>query len=262
MAEKKVPTARARSYALLREVLNVAVDDGAIVANPCRLKDVAKSVRHRTKPTPDLQQFRRIVARVPKRYRMLLLLAVGTTARYGELVALRRRDVDLAAGSVTFARQWYRGSFKETKRPASDRTVYLPAEVTALLSVHMRLFVGPSPDALITTTRNGTPPPTNHINNYVQEASEAIGVAGCTFHSLRHLGGTLTAQTGASVREGMRRMGQATPRAFMIYQRAFDDRDKAIAAQIGKGAAAGGTVLPLPTPDELAARRERRDGTG
>ncbi len=261
MAEKNVPTARARSYALLRQIMNVAVDDGAILANPCRIKDVAKSVRHKTKPTPDLQQFRRIVARLPKRYRMLLLLAVGSTARYGELVALRRRDVDLRAGTVTFERQWYRGAFKVTKRTASDRSVSLPRDVVALLEVHMRLYVAPGPDALITTTRNGNPPPTNHVNRYIHDASAAIGDAEFTFHSLRHLGGTLTAQTGASEREGMRRMGQSTSRAYMIYQRAFDDRDRAIADAIGRGARGGGTVLPLPTADELAQRRQRRDGT-
>lgn len=262
MAEKGVPTARARSYALLRQIINVAVDDGAILANPCRLKDVAKAVRHKTKPTPDLRQFRRIVARFPKRYRMLLLLAVGSTARYGELVALRRRDIDLRAGTVTFERQWYKGAFKPTKRPASDRSVSLPPDVVGLLAVHLRLFVGASADALVTTTRNGTPPPTNHINRFFHEASTALGTPGFTFHSLRHLGGTLTAQTGASEREGMRRMGQSTSRAYLIYQRAFDDRDRAIADAIGKGASAGGTVLPLPTPDDLAERRQRRDGTG
>ncbi|MCR6706173.1 MAG: tyrosine-type recombinase/integrase [Cellulomonas sp.] len=207
-------------------------------------------------------QFRRIVARLPKRYRMLLLLAVGTTARYGELVALRRRDVDPVAGTVRFERQWYRGQFKPTKRPASDRLVYLPPDVAGLLAVHLDLFVGPDADALVTSTRNGAPPPTNHINGYIHAAAAAIGEVDYSFHSLRHLGGTLAAQTGASVREGMRRMGQSTSRAYLIYQRAFDDRDQAIAAQIGRGAAQGGRVLPLPTADELAERRQRRDGTG
>ena len=92
--KRGTPTARARSYALLHQIMGVAADDGAITANPCRIKNVAKAVRHRTKATPDIVLFRRIVARMPKRYRMLLLLAVGSTARYGELAALRRRDVD------------------------------------------------------------------------------------------------------------------------------------------------------------------------
>ncbi|GAA3812891.1 tyrosine-type recombinase/integrase [Cellulomonas soli] len=260
--EKGTQTARARSYALLHQILAVAVDDGAITANPCRIKDVAKTIRHRTKATPDLVQFRRIVARMPKKYRMLLLLAVGSTARYGELVALRRRDVDLAAGSLRFESQWYRGQFKPTKRAASDQVVYLPPMLVELLRVHMALFVGPNPDALLTASRNGSPPPTNWINQQIREASAPLGRDDFTFHSLRHLGGTLTAQTGASTREGMRRMGQATARAFLIYQRAFDERDQAIAARIGLGAASGGGVLPLPSEDELAERRRRRDGTG
>lgn len=37
MTEKNVPTARARPTAFLHEVLNIAVNGGAMVANPYRL---------------------------------------------------------------------------------------------------------------------------------------------------------------------------------------------------------------------------------
>lgn len=245
MEAKNVPTARARSYALLRQILNVAVDDGAISANPCRIKGGANT-RHKPKVTPDLRQARRIAARMPHRWRFLVVLAVMSTARFGELVALRRQDADVATMTVTISRQWYRGGFRDTKRPASERVVYLPATIQGLLEAHLAAHVGPSPDDLLFPTRNGTPPPNNWIDVLVRRAAADVGMDGVTFHSFRHLGGTLAAQTGASTREIMRRMGQSTPRAAMIYQRAVDERDALIADRIADGLGGGATVLPLP----------------
>lgn len=254
MESKNSPTARARSYALLRQILNVAVDDGAITANPCRIKS-GGTTRHKPKHTPDLAQARRIAARMPHRWRFLVVLAVTSTARYGELVALRRRDIDVLRMTVSIERQWYRGAFRETKRPASERLVFLPKMIQGLLQAHLAAYVGPSADALVFTTRNGTPPPTNWINALVHRAAEDIGLEGVTFHSFRHLGGTLAAQTGASTKEIMRRMGQSTPRAAMIYQRAVDERDALIAESIAAGVTGGAKVLPLPTRGRGAASR-------
>lgn len=244
MEDKNVPTARARSYALLRQILNVAVDDGAIAANPCRIKG-GSTTRHPTRVTPDLEQARRIAELMPARWQFLVTLAVMSTARFGELVALRRRDIDVARMSLTITRQWYRGSFRETKRPASERVIYLPKTLHPALANHLAAFVGPRPDDLVFATRNGTPPPNNWIDILVKRAATEIGLEGVTFHSFRHLGGTLAAQTGASTKEIMRRMGQSTPRAAMIYQRAADERDEAIADSIAAGAVGGAKVLPL-----------------
>ena len=54
------------------------------------------------------------------------------------------------------------------------------------------------------------------------------------FHDLRHTGGTLSATTGATTKELMARLGHLSPRAAMIYQHATRDRDKTIAAALGK----------------------------
>jgi integrase len=178
-----------------------------------------------------------------------------STARFGELVALRRRDLDVEAMTVTINQQWYRGTFRETKRPASERTNHLPSTIRGLAKAHLAAVVGPAPDALLFPTRNGTPPPTNWIDTLVHRAAAEIGLEGVTFHSFRHLGGTLTAQTGASTREIMRRMGQSTPRAAMLYQHAADERDALIADAIAAGSSSGARVLPLPTNRKARERR-------
>jgi hypothetical protein len=52
-------------------------------------------------------------------------------------------------------------------------------------------------------------------------------------HDLRHTGGTLSAATGASLKELMARLGHSSVRAAMIYQHATRDRDQAIAKALG-----------------------------
>ncbi|WP_308216014.1 tyrosine-type recombinase/integrase [Pseudonocardia humida] len=48
-------------------------------------------------------------------------------------------------------------------------------------------------------------------------------------HDLRHTGGTLAAQTGATLKEVMSRIGHGSARAAMIYQHATSERDQRIA---------------------------------
>lgn len=71
--------------------------------------------------------------------------------------------------------------------------------------------------------------------------------AGFHFHDLRHTGNMLAAETGASTRELMHRMGHSSIRAALIYQHATSERDRAIAAG---------------TDQRLAERRRADDQAG
>ena len=57
---------------------------------------------------------------------------------------------------------------------------------------------------------------------------------GFHFHDLRHTGNQLAAQSGANIRELMRRMGHKSVRAAMIYHHATDERDQAIAKALNE----------------------------
>ena len=65
------------------------------------------------------------------------------------------------------------------------------------------------------------------------KARLAVGMADLHFHDLRHTGGTLSAATGATLKELMARLGHSSVRAAMIYQHASRDRDQAIAKALG-----------------------------
>ncbi|MQA82734.1 MAG: hypothetical protein GEV10_30480 [Streptosporangiales bacterium] len=51
---------------------------------------------------------------------------------------------------------------------------------------------------------------------------------------MRHTGNQLAAQSGANIRELMRRMGHSSVRAAMIYHHATDERDHAIAKALNE----------------------------
>jgi integrase len=65
------------------------------------------------------------------------------------------------------------------------------------------------------------------------KACAKVGLPGLHFHDLRHTGGTLTAATGATLKELMARLGHSSVRAALIYQHATRDRDQAIAKALG-----------------------------
>jgi len=61
----------------------------------------------------------------------------------------------------------------------------------------------------------------------------AVNLPDLHFHDLRHTGGTLSAATGASLKELMARLGHSSVRAAMMYQHATRDRDRVIALALG-----------------------------
>ncbi|MGH3440023.1 MAG: hypothetical protein ACRDRN_26710, partial [Sciscionella sp.] len=90
------PTARAHAYATFRSILNTAVaDDELLTRNPVHIRGAgARSGRRRLRPAnPD--ELRVMVEAMPKKRRLLLLLATWCALRSGELRELRRSDIVL-----------------------------------------------------------------------------------------------------------------------------------------------------------------------
>ena len=89
------PTLRAHAYSLLRSILHDAVADGLITANPCHIRGAGNAKRvHRIKPAT-LAELEVLVGAMPKRYRLMVLLAAWCGLRFGELTELRRSDIDV-----------------------------------------------------------------------------------------------------------------------------------------------------------------------
>jgi integrase len=239
------PTPTRQAYALLRAMLNTAVSDELLLRNPCLVRG-AGVARSGERTTATLAQVEALAEAVPPRYRMLILLAAWSGARWGELVALSRDRLDLERGTMRIDRQYVELEdnslvLDTPKTAAGIRTVHIPPHLLPDLRAHLEDHR--NHPTLVFTTGLGGPLSRGGFRSTWVKARERAGLPAFRFHDLRHTGNTLAATTGASTKELMARMGHASMRAALIYQHATAERDQEIAAALS----------------ELATRGPRRD---
>jgi integrase len=174
-----------------------------------------------------------------RRYRALVLLATFASLRWGEATALRRCDLDLAAGIVRVRSAYAERSTGELvlgppKSRAARRIVGIPSSIIPAVREHLSLFVSPEAEALIFPGIKGGPLRRSNFNKMSAwpHAVRAIGAEGLHFHDLRHTGNHFAAASGASLKDLMARMGHDSERAAIIYQHQARGADLAITSAI------------------------------
>ncbi|MFF7929335.1 tyrosine-type recombinase/integrase [Streptomyces mirabilis] len=227
-----------KAYQLLRALMNTAVDDEMIRRNPCRIKG-ADSYDVPERPVLSVAEVFGVADAIGRRYRLLVLLAAFTTLRFGELAALRRRDIDLAGRLVVVRRaqaelQDGRLFDKAPKSAAGVRTVSFPGELVDAITLHLEYYAAAGQDGhVFVGPQGGQLRRSNFRDDWVKARKDAGVTAELHFHDLRHTGNTLASTAGASTRELMTRMGHSSSRAALIYQHMTSDRDRAIADRLG-----------------------------
>lgn len=233
----------AKAYRLLRAIMHTAADDGRVKRNPCRIKG-ADQEPSPERPVATVPQVFALADQMPPPFRALVLAAAFTGLRWGELIALRRCDVDLDATVVRVPRalaqltsgEMYAGS---TKSAAGVRTVALPELIVPDLRAHLDEYVDGGAESLVFTGEKGAMLKRGNWRRSVKwtRAVHKAGLPdGFHFHDLRHTGNHLAAMSGASTRELMHRMGHGSMRAALIYQHATSERDREIAAELSRRA--------------------------
>jgi integrase len=261
------PTPTRQAYSLLRAMLNTAVTDELLLRNPCTVRGAG--VSHSAERTvATIAQVNALADAVPSRYRMLILLAAWSGARWGELVALTRDSLDLDGGTVTIDRQYVElrdGTLllDAPKTAAGVRTVHIPPHLLGELRAHLEAWTTPASPVIFPNSKD-QPIRRASWRSVWLLARDKAGLPHFRFHDLRHTGNTLAAATGASTKELMARMGHASMRAALIYQHATTERDAAIASALSALAAAGVDDVVLTSHDSpplLARGRARRAAT-
>ena len=221
--------------------MNTAVDDGLTHRNPCRIKGAGQE-KSPERPVLTIAQVFSLAEAITPQYRALILLAVFTGLRWGELAALRRCDIDLDGQLVRVMRQLseVRGrapAFVAPKSDAGRRAVVIPGVITPDLRWHLARFTASGDSALVFTSRNGAPlRHTNFRRRHWLPALCQTGLTNVHFHDLRHAGNHLAAVGGATLRELMDRMGHSTSRAALIYLHGSMERQQMIADAISEQA--------------------------
>jgi integrase len=231
------PTARAHAYSLLKTIFAQAVDDELRLINPCRIKGAGQTKRVVRIHPASIDELETLVIKMPDRFRAMVLLAAWCALRFGELVALRRQDIDVVEGvlRVDFGISRTRGQVhRADPKASSNRDVAIPPHLLPAL-VHHLAHVADRPDALLFPAADGVKYlACATLYNPYYRAREAAGRPDLRFHDLRHTGAVLAAATGATLAELMARLGHSTPAAAMRYQHAAKERDREIAQALSR----------------------------
>jgi integrase len=132
--------------------MNTAVDDEVIGRNPCRIKGAG------VEPTPErpvigVEAVTALADAVPERYRTLILLATFGSLRWGELMGLRKSDIDLKEATVSIERSVVEIGrelvVKEPKTAAGVRTIALPRSLMPEIARHLDRFAEAGPEGRV-----------------------------------------------------------------------------------------------------------------
>lgn len=244
------PTLRAHAYGLLRTILATAVTDEQISANPCHIRGASSAKRVKQIKPATLAELEIVTRSMPEKYRPMVLLSSWCALRFGELVELRRKDLDLKNRIIHVRRGVVRSDghviVGTPKSAAGIRDVAIPPHLLPMLQEHVNRHSAGNREALLFPAADGVShlaPSTLYRTFY--RARETAGRPDLRWHDLRHTGAVLAAQTGATLAELMSRLGHSTPQAALRYQHAAQGRDAQIAESLSRMAHASA----LPTDD-------------
>lgn len=236
-------TTTGRAYDLVKSILKTAVDDGILDRNPCQVRGGSSTATGRKVVPPTDAELDVIIDSIAPRFRALVIIAAAAGLRFGEVTALRARDVTIAKTDtgevdsvrITVARQFVRTAKgiipSPPKSDAGIRSVTVFGADAVEIARHARRSIG---DALLFPGDDGEPLAHPVLWRAWDRARRAAGRPDLPLHALRHYAGTRYAQAGATMRETMSRLGQSTLAAAARYQHSSSAREDDLARRVAR----------------------------
>ncbi len=136
----------------------------------------------------------------------IIEVMLGTSARIGEVLAIRKCDVDVTRSLATVrlcgtivsptGKPTHRQSHPKTAK--STRTVSVPSFVAEVLRQRLVVLVEEDPEHLLFFSRNHTPLTTNNVRRRLRNILAEAGITGVTPHSFRRTVATVIDRAGGA----------------------------------------------------------------
>lgn len=149
---------------------------------------------------------------------------LGTSARIGEVLAVRRCDIDVTTtpatlricGTLVYERGvgTYRQAHPKTDR--STRVVALPSFTSEALRRRLAVMANGSHDALVFASREGTPLTTANVRRQLRKVLGDAGIEGVTPHMFRRTVATVVNEQ-ASVNLAAELLGHTDPKVTIEH---------------------------------------------
>lgn len=154
----------------------------------------------------------------------IIEVMLGTSARIGEVLAIRRCDVDVTTtpatlricGTLVYERRvgTYRQAHPKTDR--SNRVVALPSFTAEALRRRLSVMTDRSPEALVFSSRGGTPLTTANVRRQLRKVLGDAGIERVHPHMFRRTVATVVNEQ-ASVNLAAELLGHTDPKVTIEH---------------------------------------------
>lgn len=206
------PESVRRCHRMLKAILAEAVEERMIAESPCRRISLPR-LNHREHRYLTTEEVERLALSIDELYRALVYSAVYLGCRWGELVGLKRENIDLLRGHVrvvgTLEEVGGLRYVEETKSRASRRALSLPAFLVEILAEHVR--IAPASEFMFIGAKGQWLRRNVFRRSHWKPALVRAGVdQELRFHDLRHSCAALLIAQGAHPKEIQARLGHAS----------------------------------------------------
>jgi len=165
-------------------------------------------VRERHALAPN--QIPRLLESLKEPARTMVLLGILTGMRVGEILGLRRRDVDFLSGQIRIEQANYRGVFGSPKTKGSKRSLPIPKGLAGPLARVCGHHARTEDEGLVFQSRHGKGlSDSNLLHRHLKPAGEKIAAPWLNWHTLRRTHATLLQASGASLRDAQVQLGHS-----------------------------------------------------
>jgi integrase len=187
-----------RDLAVLKRLFTLAVDWGLLDRNPLR-KVALYRIDEKLMRVISHEEERRLVEAAASHFKPVIVVAINTGMRRGELLSLRWEEVDLRTGTIT------------VKQSKSGRVRHVPLNKTA----QEALSALPGSHAGQVFLYRGSP--IQDVKTAFLKAVKRAGISRCRFHDLRHTFATRLVLAGVDLATVKELMGHASISTTMRY---------------------------------------------
>jgi integrase len=265
LVEGGLSPSRIRSaHQVLSQVLAAAVEGGRLARNPAAGVRLPKRIE-REMLFLDAAQVEQLADAIGPHYRVLVYFLGYTGLRFGEVVALRVKRLDLLRGCCEVVESatevgstlvW--GPTKTDER----RIVRLPRFLVELLAEHLAGRSHASDDLVFTAPQGGPLRERKFLHGQLKPAACRAGLPETLrAHDLRHTAASLLIREGASVKAVQRSLGHKS--AVMTldrYGHLWPDELEDLAERLDRARAAAVAPSTRPTGDPHVVQLRKRPG--
>jgi integrase len=219
---------------LLSKILGTAVEWGYLQSNVARGLELPPRERRRPRYFLTQDQVVRLLQALEEPLHTLVLTAVLTGLRIGELLALRWCNVDFDRKVIRVREAVYEGHFSTPKTQSGQRDLPMGPLLQQALCRHRARLKTPSLDALVFASRGGSAfRPGNLLRRHLRPACEEAGLPPISWHAFCRTPATLLSDLGEQLKTAQAQLGHASfTTTAEIYAHAVPASQRAAAEKL------------------------------